>query len=332
MEISNITQGDVFWAELEYDYETRELIRRPVVIIQNNISNKYSPTVVVLAITSAIHKAKLPLHVELPKEISGLKEDSVVLAEQVRTIDKRRLKTKVCSLNNEYMLKIQEAMLVLIGYSNTSETFFKQKYENYKKELTKPLVLTEGKTDAEYIKTAWEKLFPDKEMYFDCKPCGVEVDEKKRNGGTITLRQALIHLSTIENRPIIGLFDNDKSGNNEFDNLKENIFKKNSYKCNLKKHVERSIWGMLLPVPKGRELFVTNDDVEQRYLVIEHYFSDEILKEYKMYGKNILGTSVFKVNNGKNEFSKKVKDLDSKEFVNFKKLFKEIEEVFNNKV
>lgn len=88
---------------------------RPVLIIQNDIGNKYSPTVIVSAITSQIQKAKLPTHVELPVSISNLEKDSVILLEQIRTIDKRRLKKWVARLDKTIMNKVDEALLISLG-------------------------------------------------------------------------------------------------------------------------------------------------------------------------------------------------------------------------
>ena len=88
---------------------------RPVLIVQNDIGNKYSPTVIILAITSKLHKAKLPTHVELSIKESGLPLESVVLAEQIRTIDKARLKEKISHLNMDKMSIIDRAMAVAVG-------------------------------------------------------------------------------------------------------------------------------------------------------------------------------------------------------------------------
>lgn len=85
---------------------------RPVLIIQNDTGNRHSPTVICAAITSKMNKAKLPTHVELNAEKYGIVKDSVILLEQVRTIDKSRLKEKVCHLDDEIMYKIDEALLV----------------------------------------------------------------------------------------------------------------------------------------------------------------------------------------------------------------------------
>ena len=83
---------------------------RPVLVIQNDIGNKHSPTVICAAITSQMHKAKLPTHVELNCDKYDLAKDSVVLLEQLRTIDKKRLKDKVCHLDHQILLKIDKAL------------------------------------------------------------------------------------------------------------------------------------------------------------------------------------------------------------------------------
>lgn len=348
MEILDIKRGDILLINTHYDIDTNSWISRPFLAIQNDIGNKYSPTVIVIAITSRFDRVKLPTHVELPREVSGLEKDSVVLAEQVTTYDKKRLQDKIGGIghNSKYMTMIEKAMLVSIGRLVPKNEVFSfgglipknevfsfeniaNDYTSYIEELTKPVIITEGKTDIRYLKIAWEKLYPNREMYFNCIPSGWQVDEETRTGSSSAVRQALENLSTIDNRTIIGLFDNDRSGNIGFGGLNKHIFKKDSLKYNLKKHIERNIWGMLLPVPVERQLFVTLDDTDQRYFAIEHYFSDEVLKEYNMYGRKILCTSVFEISGDKNNFSKKINDLDVKEFENFRILFEEIEKVFN---
>ena len=85
---------------------------RPVLIIQNDIGNKHSPTVICAAITSQMNKAKLPTHVELDSSRYALVKDSVVLLEQLRTIDKKRLRDKVCHLDREILRKVERALLI----------------------------------------------------------------------------------------------------------------------------------------------------------------------------------------------------------------------------
>ena len=87
---------------------------RPVLIVQNDVGNRYSPTVIIAAITSQLDKAKLPTHIEIKKEY-GLEKDSVILLEQIRTLDKRRLKEKVCTIDNETMQKVDIAIMISLG-------------------------------------------------------------------------------------------------------------------------------------------------------------------------------------------------------------------------
>lgn len=88
---------------------------RPVLVIQNDIGNKYSPTIIVAAITSQINKAKLPTHVEIRASEYGLSKDSVVLLEQIRTIDKKRLREKIGRFNDEMMGKVDECLKISLG-------------------------------------------------------------------------------------------------------------------------------------------------------------------------------------------------------------------------
>ena len=88
---------------------------RPVIIIQNDIGNKYSPTVIVSAITSQINKAKLPTHVEISSEEYGLNRDSVVLLEQIRTLDKKRLKEKIGHMTDSDMKKVNRSLLISLN-------------------------------------------------------------------------------------------------------------------------------------------------------------------------------------------------------------------------
>ncbi|HHY68661.1 MAG TPA: type II toxin-antitoxin system PemK/MazF family toxin [Bacillota bacterium] len=109
------SRGDIYFADLNPVLGSEQGGFRPVLIIQNDIGNKYSPTVIVSAITSQIQKAKLPTHVELPVSISNLEKDSVILLEQIRTIDKRRLKKWVARLDKTIMNKVDEALLISLG-------------------------------------------------------------------------------------------------------------------------------------------------------------------------------------------------------------------------
>lgn len=111
----NPARGDIYFADLSPVIGSEQGGFRPVLVIQNDIGNKYSPTVIVSAITSQIQKARLPTHVELPAHLSGLERDSVVLTEQVRTIDKKRLRRRVSRLDDEVMAKVDEALAISVG-------------------------------------------------------------------------------------------------------------------------------------------------------------------------------------------------------------------------
>ncbi len=108
-------RGDIYFTDLSPVIGSEQGGFRPVLVIQNDIGNKYSPTVIVSAITSQIQKARLPTHVELPAHLSGLERDSVVLTEQVRTIDKKRLRRRVSRLDDEVMAKVDEALAISVG-------------------------------------------------------------------------------------------------------------------------------------------------------------------------------------------------------------------------
>ena len=109
--ISNVKRGDIFYADLSPVVGSEQGGIRPVIIIQNNIGNRYSPTVIISAITSQINKAKLPTHVEISSEEYGLNRDSVVLLEQIRTIDKKRLKAYLGHLKPEQMKLVDNAIV-----------------------------------------------------------------------------------------------------------------------------------------------------------------------------------------------------------------------------
>jgi len=111
-----IKRGDMFYADLSPVVGSEQGGIRPVLVIQNNMGNKYSPTVIVSAITSQMNKNRLPTHIELDSEEFGLKSDSVVLAEQIRTIDKSRLKEKIGHIDNDYIMnRIDNALGVSFG-------------------------------------------------------------------------------------------------------------------------------------------------------------------------------------------------------------------------
>ena len=110
-----VKRGDIFYADLSPVVGSEQGGLRPVLIVQNDVGNKYSPTIIIAAITSQITKAKLPTHIELSASQFGLKKDSAVLLEQIRTLDKLRLQSFVTHLPDSFMDKIDTALLISLG-------------------------------------------------------------------------------------------------------------------------------------------------------------------------------------------------------------------------
>ena len=116
MENLLIRRGDLFYADLSPVVGSEQGGVRPVLIIQNNVGNKYSPTVIAAAVTSQLTKAKLPTHIEIKKGGFGLGKESVILLEQIRTLDKRRLKEKIGELDYKTILEVDKAILISLGF------------------------------------------------------------------------------------------------------------------------------------------------------------------------------------------------------------------------
>ncbi|WP_099204355.1 type II toxin-antitoxin system PemK/MazF family toxin [Scatolibacter rhodanostii] len=114
----NIKRGDIYYADLSPVVGSEQGGVRPVLIVQNDVGNKFSPTVIAAAITSQRDKTNLPTHIEINAGNTGLMKDSVVLLEQVRTIDKHRLKEKMGSLDDGAMNKVNQAISVSFGLHN----------------------------------------------------------------------------------------------------------------------------------------------------------------------------------------------------------------------
>ena len=113
--LSGVKRGDIYYADLSPVVGSEQGGMRPVLIVQNDTGNKHSPTVIAAAITSQIGKARLPTHIELEGNTFGLTRDSVVLLEQIRTIDKRRLRERMGRVNEELMNKVDDAIAVSFG-------------------------------------------------------------------------------------------------------------------------------------------------------------------------------------------------------------------------
>lgn len=111
----NIRRGDIYYADLSPVVGSEQGGVRPVLIVQNDVGNKFSPTVIAAAITSQQSKANLPTHIAINTTDSGLAKDSVVLLEQIRTIDKKRLREKMGSVDTDYMDKINKAISISFG-------------------------------------------------------------------------------------------------------------------------------------------------------------------------------------------------------------------------
>ena len=110
-----VKRGDIFYADLSPVIGSEQGGVRPVLVIQNDIGNKYSPTVIVAAITSQINKAKMPTHIEINGEEYGLTKDSVILLEQIRTIDKKRLKEKTGHIDDKLGFNVNQALKISVG-------------------------------------------------------------------------------------------------------------------------------------------------------------------------------------------------------------------------
>ena len=114
-----VKRGDIYYADLSPVVGSEQGGLRPVLIIQNDIGNRYSPTVIAAAITSQQDKAKLPTHIKVSADNCGLARDSIVLLEQVRTIDKQRLKERMGSLDIGSMDRVDQALSVSFGLGTT---------------------------------------------------------------------------------------------------------------------------------------------------------------------------------------------------------------------
>ncbi|MCM0596010.1 type II toxin-antitoxin system PemK/MazF family toxin [Weissella uvarum] len=119
----DIKRGDIFFAELSPVVGSEQGGQRPVVIVQNDVGNHHSPTIIMVPITAQIDKPRLPTHVGLPAEIehTGISRDSVLLAEQVRTLDKRRLQDKIGVVPEEIMITLNRALAISLGLNELTE-------------------------------------------------------------------------------------------------------------------------------------------------------------------------------------------------------------------
>ena len=117
----SIRRGDIYYADLSPVVGSEQVGLRPVLIVQNDIGNKYSPTVIAAAITSKMSKAKLPTHIDIYAKDVGLQKNSVILLEQIRTLDKRRLKEKMGHLDDAMMHHVNTAIAISFGLGTPEE-------------------------------------------------------------------------------------------------------------------------------------------------------------------------------------------------------------------
>lgn len=125
-----VRRGDIYFADLSPVVGSEQGGIRPVLVIQNNLGNHFSPTIIVAAITAKLAKPKLPTHIAIKADgTDGIERDSVILLEQIRTIDKVRLKERVCSLENQVMEQVDTALRISIGIDDLSLIYQQQKSE-----------------------------------------------------------------------------------------------------------------------------------------------------------------------------------------------------------
>jgi mRNA interferase MazF len=115
-----IKRGELYYADLSPVVGSEQGGVRPILVVQNDTGNKYSPTIIAAAVTSKLTKAKLPTHIELSANEFGLTKDSVILLEQIRTLDKRRLKERIGELSMDTMKKVNVALLISLGFGENA--------------------------------------------------------------------------------------------------------------------------------------------------------------------------------------------------------------------
>lgn len=113
-----IKRGELYYADLSPVVGSEQGGVRPILIVQNDTGNKYSPTIIAAAVTSQLNKARLPTHIEINAHEFGLVKDSVILLEQIRTLDKKRLKERIGELSPKTMQKVNGALLISLGFGN----------------------------------------------------------------------------------------------------------------------------------------------------------------------------------------------------------------------
>lgn len=217
------------------------------------------------------------------------------------------------------------------NYSNVTAELASKMFSLSEIERNKIIVITEGKTDKKLLETAWSKLNPDIDCPFKFISSGIQIDENVRTGNADSVRRTIQTVSTFfTDLKIVGIFDNDREGYEQFKSLKPDVFVAHSFENNQRKHLEKDIYGLVLPVPEFRQLFVNRRSCTHRYFVIEHYFSDSVLDRAGVKGEAIIeGVQIFEIKGNKNTFAEFVKDLPAQEFSNFNLLLNNLLQLFH---
>ena len=194
-----------------------------------------------------------------------------------------------------------------------------------------PILIVEGKTDKWIIEKAWNVLNPDQAIPFEIYPSGLYISINESAGNADQVRRSIELISPMidENKTIIGLFDNDREGNEQFKGLSKKIFENHTASNYTRKHKTKKIYGQLLPIPESRQSFV-GDKIIQRFLEIEHYFDDTILNQFNLKGDKVVPDSnVFNIkSNNKTSFAQEeISDLNDREFDNFTIFFEKLNEL-----
>ncbi len=216
--------------------------------------------------------------------------------------------------------------------------------DNFRK-TNKPLVITEGKTDKKILETAWEKLYLNVEMPFEILDAGTHPNAKNRDGGAKELNEQLRYICNFPpHHKIIGMFDNDGAGNDQFNGLQtgndgwkiltpkiSNLEETLVYK----KHPKNEVYAILLPIPSHREIYKKPNTQLSDYLCIEHYFNDSVLNTNSLQGPTqVTGTSIFQIGDENKKKAKKdktkfatetIQTLSPENFSSFKILFDALE-------
>jgi predicted ATPase len=236
-------------------------------------------------------------------------------------------------------LKLYDELGILIAQKEFIEEYRnvvseKEKLKSKVETYTVPIVIVEGKSDKFILEKAWKALNPQSAIPFDIYPSGIYIDVNESEGNADQVKRAIELISPMidESITIVGLFDNDREGNEQFKGLNKKIFEDHNIQKISRKHKTKNIYGLLLPVTDDRKIFV-GDKIIQRFFEMEHYFDDAILNQYNLKGDKVApDSSVFSIKS-KNKISfaeNKIDELDSTKFSNFIILFQKLTDLISN--